>query len=115
MFTHSTPADGFFLQSFPSYLYGSSQVDACLNSHVVGGLEKSPLQEQGKEQQHCQHICILKKLLGGNEIDTEQPYLDGEAGRRGERGIDQFIIVCQAETKVNNTGWTLQDWISGLK
>lgn len=27
------------------YLYGSTQVDACFNSHIVRGLEESPLQE----------------------------------------------------------------------
>ncbi|TNN59791.1 hypothetical protein EYF80_029976 [Liparis tanakae] len=35
------------------------QVDACFNGHIVGGLEKGPLQEQGEEEQHSQHICIL--------------------------------------------------------
>lgn len=70
-----------------SHLYGPAQVDAGFDGHIVGGLEEGPLQEQGEEEQHSQHIRILQKLLGGNEIDTEQPHLEAQAGReRDDRG-----------------------------
>lgn len=75
------------------YLYGPTQVDACFNGHIVGGLEEGPLQEQGEEEQHGQHICILKKLFGRNEIDPQQSHLEGSWG---DDGIDPFIIVSQA-------------------
>lgn len=82
------------------YLYGPTQVDACFNGHIVGGLEEGPLQEKGEEEQHSQHICILQELLGGNEIDTKQPHLkaeeDGERerGRGAERGRYRPVYHC---------------------
>lgn len=56
-------------------LYGPTQVDACFNGHIIGGLEEGPLQEQRKEEQHSQHISIFQKLFGGNEIDPQQSHL----------------------------------------
>lgn len=66
------------------YLYGPAQVDACFNGHIVGRLEEGPLQEQGEEEQHSQHICILQKLFGGNKINPQQPHLEAQTGK--ERG-----------------------------
>lgn len=65
------------------YLYGAAQVDARFNGHIVGSLKEGPLQEQSEEEQHGQHICILQKLLGGNEIDPQQPHLEAQTGRKG--------------------------------
>lgn len=66
------------LWSDVTHLYGAAQVDACLDGHVVRGLEEGPLQEQGEEEQHGQHVRILQELFGGNEIDPQQTHLDGE-------------------------------------
>ena len=57
-------------------LYGSAQVDARFDGDVVRGLEEGPLQEQGGEEQHSQHVSVLQKLLGGNEIDPQQSHLE---------------------------------------
>lgn len=68
-----------------SYLHGPAQVDACFNGDIVGGLEESPLQEQGKEEQHGQHISILQKFFGGNEIDPPQSHLKAQKGGGGHK------------------------------
>lgn len=58
-----------------AYLQGPPQVDARLDSHVVRGLEKCPLEEQSKEEQDSQHIGICQELLRGDEIDPQQLHL----------------------------------------
>lgn len=80
------------------YLYGAAQVDACFNGHIVGSLKEGPLQEQSEEEQHGQHICILQKLLGGNEIDPQQPHLEAQTGRKGggQMEISTSFSVSQA-------------------
>lgn len=66
------------------YLYGPTQIDACFNGHIIGGLEEGSLQEQSEEEQHSQHISILQKLLGRNEIDPKQSHLEAEGWREEE-------------------------------
>lgn len=66
-------------------LYGPAQVDARFDGDVVGGLEEGPLQEQGEEEQHGQHVGVLQKLFGGNEIDPQQSHL--EAADRGQKRV----------------------------
>lgn len=90
-----------------SYLYGPAQVDACFNGHVVGGLEEGPLQEQGKEEQHSQHIRILQKLFGGNEIDPQQSHLEAQTGRERGRWRYRPVYRCKSDRdlgKVDHTG-----------
>lgn len=70
-------------------LYGPAQVDARFDGDVVGGLEEGPLQEQGEEEQHCQHVGVLQKLFGGNEIDPQQRHL--EAAERGQIQVEALI------------------------
>lgn len=83
-------------------LYGPTQVDACFNGHIIGGLEEGPLQEQGEEEQHGQHISILQKLFGGNEIDPQQSLLEAQKGR--ERGSQRYRSVYHRWFgKVNHT------------
>lgn len=87
----------------PPYLYGPTRVDARFNGHIVGGLEKGSLQEQGKEQQYSQHIRILQELFGGNEIDPQQPHL-----KERELDIDQCITVkVRQVSEACRTGMTL--------
>lgn len=57
-------------------LDGPAQVDARFDGDVVGGLEEGPLQEQGGEEQHGQHVSVLQELFGGNEIDPQQSHLE---------------------------------------
>lgn len=64
-----------------SYLNGSAQVDARFNGHVVGGLQEGPLQEQGEEEQHGQHVGVLQELFGGDEVDPQQAHLEAERSR----------------------------------
>lgn len=73
------------------YLYGPTQVNACFNGHIIRGLEEGPLQEQGEEEQHGQHISILQELFGGNEIDSQQRHLEAQKGR--ERGRSKYRPV----------------------
>lgn len=87
-----------------SYLHGPAQVDACFNGNIVGGLEESPLQEQGKEEQYGQHISILQKNLGGNEIDPPQSHLKAQKGREREGGLGaQISTSLPLLRKVNHT------------
>lgn len=69
-------------------LYGPAQVDARFDGDVVGGLEEGPLQEQGGEEQHSQHVSVLQKLFGGNEIDPQQSHL--KAAQRGQVQLMTF-------------------------
>lgn len=69
-----------------SYLYGPAQVDASFDGHIVGGLEEGSLQEQGEEEQHGQHIGVLQKLFGGDEINPEQGHLEAEWRRGNHHG-----------------------------
>lgn len=57
------------------------------------------MEKKSQEEQHSQHICVLKKLLGRNEIDTEELHLEEKEteGSEGGRNIDCFIIVSQTE------------------
>lgn len=66
------------------YLYGPTQIDARFNGHIIGGLEEGSLQEQSEEEQHSQHISILQKLFGRNEIDPKQSHLEAEGWREEE-------------------------------
>lgn len=66
-------------------LYGPAQVDARFYGDVVGSLEEGPLQEQGGEEQHGQHVGVLQKLFGGDEIDPQQAHL--EAAQREQVGL----------------------------
>lgn len=69
-------------------LYGPSQVDARFYGDVVGGLEEGPLQEQGEEEQHGQHVSVLQELFGGDEVDPQQSHLEGAGG---DTGIDRLV------------------------
>lgn len=87
------------------YLYGPTQIDARFNGNIIGGLEEGSLQKQSEEEQHSQHVRILQKLFGRNEIDPEQSHL--EAGGRVERGggriIDRFATVGLSMAEASDT------------
>lgn len=46
-----------------TYQQSPAEVDASLYGHIVGSLQKRPLQDKGQEEQDCQHIGVLQKFL----------------------------------------------------